>query len=64
MTFKSSALPYTQAEREADAAQARAQVDRGVKRRQACPSGQRYNIAPSKGWRKLWLRVVGETDED
>lgn len=62
MKFASGILPYSPAERDADLKPRRKAVERGVIRRKACPSGQRYDIEGTEESRELDRRRLGEPE--
>jgi hypothetical protein len=64
MKFASGLTPYTEAERVADAERRIAALRLGVTRRNAIRSGQRYDRKPSPAYRRWWLRIMGESDDD
>lgn len=59
---RTSAMPYTEAERERDAQDRADIVRRGVVRRKAAPNGH-YNQQGTPELRQLWQRIQGESDE-
>ena len=63
MTFASGLNPYTQEERDADQARWLERVAKGLARRKACSSFNRYDLTPDPKEIALAKRIVGEKVE-
>jgi hypothetical protein len=63
MKFASALIPYTDAEREADAAMLKAVHERRQARRKSVHSLKAYEIPPSDQSKALDKRRLGESDD-
>ena len=63
LPFRSGTQAFTEAEREREASAERERVLKGVRRRKAMRSRQRYDQVPDPKLADLYRRMVGERDE-